>query len=90
MDDMKIESSIKKSEIPATSGGRPIDYSRILKAVATLDRDESLVLKVPQRIYKSRFTGLQKALKREFPNTNYKVTSRGSKEDEVTFYIYKP
>lgn len=89
MEDVKIVETINKDDVPKGHSRTSMDYSPILKAVATLDNNECLVLEVPQK-KKHRLNGIKTAIKKQFKATKYKVTSRSNKEKEVlNIYIHK-
>ena len=82
----EIVETIKKQDVPE-SKGRKNDgrYKKLFKAVATLMPSEALKVKCEK---KSHAYGIQKALKKEFHHTSYRVTQR-TEGNKIYAYIYK-
>lgn len=89
MDDVKIVETINKESVPKQVGRVRLDYSKILRSVATLNNTECLVLEV-DGMKKHRVSGIKKAIAKEFPTAKYKVISRTNKKDGIiNIYIHK-
>lgn len=80
----EIIRTVKKDEIP--SRGKRINYSRIHRALATLEVDEGIALKIEK---KHLFSGIKKSVLKEFKRHQFSFTTRTAPDGITIMYIIR-